>query len=543
MTKTAGRGKSVYGRAGGWPRAGTARRSRARRRSPRCPQPRAPRLAPAPTAGRHRARRARGAAQARPRSASPRCARRPLAEAQPARPVGRVLGAEQPPERGAAARADRLRRALERHLRRGPAAQRLAARARPAPRLGQLQRRVPALSHERRPRGHLLLAGHRAARRPRRQGRRRSPPGWRRRTPTTAAPCSPPSLVDAKQLDAAPTSGRRSRLSAEANKAAGRAPGRGACSARPRGGERRRDLRRARPATSARRRRHRGARSMPSSPTLALARLAASDSESAAGMLVDRWEKALPPDLAAWAWASVARQTAMKLQPEAADQFLRAERVNRKGNGARAARRRCSPGRCARRCAPTAASRAGSRWCRRSTRCRRPSRRTRPGSTGRRARLQALAKDSQDGEALHDEQPRAARPASPAQLNFYGQLAAEDLGQPQALPPKPAPLTPAERDAVASHPGLAARPGADRDRPAQRRRARVELLDPRPERPRAAGRGAARLRPRGLGPLHQHQRPHPRRDRHGAALPDAAAQGGLGAGAARSASTRPSSTA
>ena len=73
----------------------------------------------------------------------------------------------------------------------------------------------------------------------------------------------------------------------------------------------------------------------------------------------------------------------------------------------------------------------------------------RPGSTGRRARLQALANDSQEGETLTHEQPASCSTGIAAQLNFYGQLAAEDLGQPQTLPPKPAPLTPAERDVVA----------------------------------------------------------------------------------------------
>jgi soluble lytic murein transglycosylase len=67
--------------------------------------------------------------------------------------------------------------------------------------------------------------------------------------------------------------------------------------------------------------------------------------------------------------------------------------------------------------------------------------------------LQALAKDSQDGEAMKTS-GRELLGGIAAHLSFYGQLAAEDLGQPQALPAKPAPLTPAERDAAASHPGL-----------------------------------------------------------------------------------------
>ena len=58
--------------------------------------------------------------------------------------------------------------------------------------------------------------------------------------------------------------------------------------------------------------------------TLALMRMASTDAEAAAAQLNDRWDRALPPDLAAWAWASVGKQAAMKLQPEAADYYQRA---------------------------------------------------------------------------------------------------------------------------------------------------------------------------------------------------------------------------
>src|SRR4029079_16657770 len=61
--------------------------------------------------------------------------------------------------------------------------------------------------------------------------------------------------------------------------------------------------------------------------TVALAPLGRGDSDSAANLLSDRWERALPADLASYAWASVARQTAIKLQPEASDQFLRSARL------------------------------------------------------------------------------------------------------------------------------------------------------------------------------------------------------------------------
>ncbi len=68
--------------------------------------------------------------------------------------------------------------------------------------------------------------------------------------------------------------------------------------------------------------------------------------------------------------------------------------------------------------------------------------------------LQALARDSQEGEALLASS-REQLAVIAGQLNYYGALAADDLGQVQTLPPRPAPLTPAERDAAAADPGLA----------------------------------------------------------------------------------------
>jgi soluble lytic murein transglycosylase len=67
--------------------------------------------------------------------------------------------------------------------------------------------------------------------------------------------------------------------------------------------------------------------------------------------------------------------------------------------------------------------------------------------------LQALARDSQDGEALlATSREMLASISGP--LHYYGALAADELGQTQPLPPKPAPLTAAERDAAAADPGL-----------------------------------------------------------------------------------------
>ncbi|MGZ5237276.1 MAG: lytic transglycosylase domain-containing protein, partial [Caldimonas sp.] len=169
--------------------------------------------------------------------------------------------------------------------------------------------------------------------------------------------------------------------------------------------------------------------------TLALTRLATSDGESASGLLADRWERTLPADLAAWAWASVARQSAQKLQPEAPDQFSRAERASRKGNReielpddllawkVRAALR---------------ADAGKGRWQQvvQAVDAMSPAEQKDPAWVYWKARaLQSLAKDSQEGESLRAT-ARELLASISTQLSFYGQLAAEDLGQPQTLPPR-----------------------------------------------------------------------------------------------------------
>ncbi|MGZ5130960.1 MAG: transglycosylase SLT domain-containing protein [Caldimonas sp.] len=187
--------------------------------------------------------------------------------------------------------------------------------------------------------------------------------------------------------------------------------------------------------------------------TLALTRLATSDGESASGLLADRWERTLPADLAAWAWASVARQSAQKLQPDAPDQFSRAERASRKGNReielpddllawkVRAALR---------------ADAGKGRWQQvvQAVDAMSPAEQKDPAWVYWKARaLQSLAKDSQEGESLRAT-ARELLASISTQLSFYGQLAAEDLGQPQTLPPRPLPPTQAERDAIAAQPGF-----------------------------------------------------------------------------------------
>ena len=187
--------------------------------------------------------------------------------------------------------------------------------------------------------------------------------------------------------------------------------------------------------------------------TLALMRMATNDPEAAAAQLDGRWDRSLPADLAAWAWASVGKHAAIKLLPEAADYFQRAERRAAKAGRefdwpddtlawkARAALR---------------ADNGKARWqpVIQAINTMGASEQREPAWVYWKARaLAALAGDSQDGDSMrklaHEQMASIA-----GQLNFYAALAAEQLGQPIYLPPRPQPLTPAERDAAAANPGL-----------------------------------------------------------------------------------------
>jgi len=187
--------------------------------------------------------------------------------------------------------------------------------------------------------------------------------------------------------------------------------------------------------------------------TLALMRMASNDPDAVAGQLDSRWDRSLPADLAAWAWGSVGKQAAMKLQPEAADYFQRAAQRAAKANReidwpddtfawkARAALR---------------ADNGKARWqpVMQAINAMGAGEQREPVWVYWKARaLAALAADSQDGDSMRSL-AREQMTGIAAQLNFYAALAAEQLGQPVWLPPRPAPLTAAEREAAARHPGL-----------------------------------------------------------------------------------------
>ena len=188
--------------------------------------------------------------------------------------------------------------------------------------------------------------------------------------------------------------------------------------------------------------------------TLALMRMASNDPDAAASQLNERWDRALPAELSAWVWAEVGKQAAMKLQPEAADHYQRAaQRATKAGREidwpdevlawkVRAALR-ADNGRARWQPVVQAIDAMGG------------SEQREPAWVYWKARaLLALAADSQDGESMR-ALAREQMGGIAGQLNFYAALAAEHLGQPVFLPPRPAPLTAEERDAALRNPGLA----------------------------------------------------------------------------------------
>ena len=187
--------------------------------------------------------------------------------------------------------------------------------------------------------------------------------------------------------------------------------------------------------------------------TLALIRMAGNDPDAAVGQLNARWDRALPADLTAWAWAMVAKQAAIKLLPEAADHFqLAARRVSKEGREldwpddtlawkVRAALR---------------ADNGRARWQQvvQAVNAMSPAEQREASWVYWKARgLRALAKDSQDGESLRG-MSRELMSGIAGQLNFYGKLATEDLGLAAALPARPEALNAVERNAAERHPGL-----------------------------------------------------------------------------------------
>lgn len=192
--------------------------------------------------------------------------------------------------------------------------------------------------------------------------------------------------------------------------------------------------------------------------TLALIKLAATDPDAAATALRERWERALPDDLAAWAWAATAKQSAMRLSNDAPEQFQRAERMaGGSAKGAEPTEGAWPDDTLAWKVrAALRANQGAGRWQQvvQGINAMSPAEQSEPVWVYWKARgLQSLATDSQDGEGLRS-QAREMLGGIAGQLHFYGKLASEQLGLAVLLPARPPALSPAERDAATTHPGL-----------------------------------------------------------------------------------------
>ncbi|OYT89443.1 MAG: lytic transglycosylase [Burkholderiales bacterium PBB6] len=188
--------------------------------------------------------------------------------------------------------------------------------------------------------------------------------------------------------------------------------------------------------------------------SLAVARVAASDTDAAANLLQERWAAILGAEHAAWAWSQVAKQGALQLRPESlgwtrnAFEALPKRQTNTPdwsddtlGWLARSALRNGQ----------------GSErwiWTLRSIEAMSATERADPAWAYWRARgVLGMAPAAEAGEAARNEARRLLQGiASP--LNFYGQLAAEELGNIAPLPGRPVSPTGAEQAAARNHAGL-----------------------------------------------------------------------------------------
>jgi soluble lytic murein transglycosylase len=194
--------------------------------------------------------------------------------------------------------------------------------------------------------------------------------------------------------------------------------------------------------------------------TLALMRLAADDPDNVARLLRERWQSALPPDLASWAWAIVGKQTAMKLLPGAVDCYERAAQFAAQAQRQKGAQKNADTDNRIELDWPDdtlawkarAALRGNGgkgQWAhvqQAIDSMTAPEQRDPTWVYWKARALQALSRATSPKAQAEDlkTQAQTMLASIAGQFHFYGKLASEDLGQPITLPPKPAPLTDAE---------------------------------------------------------------------------------------------------
>jgi len=187
---------------------------------------------------------------------------------------------------------------------------------------------------------------------------------------------------------------------------------------------------------------------------LAVMRLAGNDPGAAASELARPWAQALPPGLAATAWAAVGRQSALRLEPEAAAYYQRALAAQRRHADSHAWSDETLAW--AVRAALRSAAEPQERWALAASAIDAMSAAEQQDPAWVYWKARALQGRAATGPA-GDEARAAARAllesiATP--LHFYGLLATEDLGQSLALPPPPVELSTRERALISVNPGL-----------------------------------------------------------------------------------------
>jgi soluble lytic murein transglycosylase len=173
---------------------------------------------------------------------------------------------------------------------------------------------------------------------------------------------------------------------------------------------------------------------------LALARLAATDPQEAASRLDRKWSLHLSKGELAWAWGAIARQAAQRLSPDALGYYARA------GQGAELTDDMLAwKARAALRAA------GGPQWRLVLEAIAEMAPAMQQDSAWVYWRARALLAASTEADKAEGSR-LLANLASPR--GFYEQLALESQGQRITLPARPAPLTPAEREAAQRDPGL-----------------------------------------------------------------------------------------
>ena len=171
--------------------------------------------------------------------------------------------------------------------------------------------------------------------------------------------------------------------------------------------------------------------------TLALVKMATGDAEQAAAALETKWSPHLSPEERNWIWGVVGKQAALKLSPTAWEHFAKIERDTDLPDDllvwkARTALR-------------------GGRWKELSTTIQAMGEDTRNDPTWVYWRARGLLQTKRDVDRT---EALALLEGIAGVRGFYEQLALEELGQKIAVPPRPADLTDAEKEAARANPGL-----------------------------------------------------------------------------------------